>query len=75
MSRHNIIRAWKDEQYRQSLSAAERETMPSSPAGLPERSDGQLMQLPGGLIHPSVLFCPTHFSCDIVTCRLTLICM
>jgi|HubBroStandDraft_6_1064221.scaffolds.fasta_scaffold585000_2 mersacidin/lichenicidin family type 2 lantibiotic len=48
MSRSNIIRAWKDEEYRQSLSVAEREAMPPNPAGLPELSDAQLKQAAGG---------------------------
>lgn len=48
MSTRNIIRAWKDEQYRQSLTAAEKETMPANPAGLPELSDAQLRQTAGG---------------------------
>jgi mersacidin/lichenicidin family type 2 lantibiotic len=42
MSTRNIIRAWKDEEYRQSLSATEKESMPPNPAGLIELSDAQL---------------------------------
>jgi mersacidin/lichenicidin family type 2 lantibiotic len=41
MSRQNIIRAWKDEEYRQSLSATEKETLPPNPAGLPELSEAR----------------------------------
>ncbi|MGA8595260.1 MAG: mersacidin/lichenicidin family type 2 lantibiotic [Bryobacteraceae bacterium] len=51
MSTQNTIRAWKDEEYRRSLSEAERESMPPNPAGLPELSDAQLKQVAGGLWH------------------------
>jgi mersacidin/lichenicidin family type 2 lantibiotic len=66
MSRQNIIRAWKDEKYRQSLSAAERETLPPNPAGLPDLSDAQLKQAAGGkTIDPTSANCPTavQFTC------------
>ena len=33
MSELNVIRAWKDEEYRASLSAAERADSPPNPAG------------------------------------------
>jgi mersacidin/lichenicidin family type 2 lantibiotic len=33
MSELNVIRAWKDEEYRASLSAAERADAPPNPAG------------------------------------------
>jgi mersacidin/lichenicidin family type 2 lantibiotic len=34
MSTQNIIRAWKDESYRASLSEAERAALPANPAGV-----------------------------------------
>ena len=33
MSKQNIIRAWKDETYRRSLSEAERAALPENPVG------------------------------------------
>jgi mersacidin/lichenicidin family type 2 lantibiotic len=39
MNRNQIIRAWKDEDYRLSLSEAERSALPEHPAGLMELSD------------------------------------
>ena len=33
MSKQQIIRAWKDQAYRRSLSAAERAALPENPAG------------------------------------------
>ena len=38
----DIIRAWKDEAYRLSLSAAERAQLPENPAGAVDLSDAQL---------------------------------
>jgi mersacidin/lichenicidin family type 2 lantibiotic len=42
MSNIDIIRAWKDESYRLSLSAAERALLPENPAGPVELSDADL---------------------------------
>ena len=42
MSRVDIIRAWKDEEYRNSLSEAERNALPEHPAGLVEISDADV---------------------------------
>jgi mersacidin/lichenicidin family type 2 lantibiotic len=49
MSHRNIIRAWKDEEYRLSLSAAQRASLPDHPAGLVELSDEQLGAVAGGV--------------------------
>lgn len=48
MSRKNIIRAWKDPEYRASLSAAERAMLPENPAGLVEMTDAEMDSLDGG---------------------------
>ncbi|MBV8228592.1 MAG: mersacidin/lichenicidin family type 2 lantibiotic [Planctomycetaceae bacterium] len=48
MSRLNIIRAWKDEEYRLSLSEAERALLPDHPAGLIEVAEEELDQVSGG---------------------------
>ncbi|HEY0170309.1 MAG TPA: mersacidin/lichenicidin family type 2 lantibiotic [Pyrinomonadaceae bacterium] len=42
MNREQIIRAWKDEEYRAGLSEAERSVMPEHPSGIIELSDAQL---------------------------------
>jgi mersacidin/lichenicidin family type 2 lantibiotic len=69
MSRSNIIRAWKDEEYRRSLSATEREAMPGNPAGLPELSDAQLKQVAGGFGGPTPEVRFTFFLCTrVFTC-------
>jgi mersacidin/lichenicidin family type 2 lantibiotic len=48
MSKRNIIRAWKDVEYRNSLSAEERANLPENPAGLVELGDGALWNAVGG---------------------------
>lgn len=48
MSKIDIIRAWKDESYRQSLSAAQRALVPENPAGPVELYDADLSGAGGG---------------------------
>ena len=48
MNTENIIRAWKDEEYRLSLSTAERVLLPDNPAGLIELTDADLEHIAGG---------------------------
>ena len=49
MSIKNIIRAWKDEDYRLSLSEAERALLPEHPAGLIELSGAEMDGVEGGV--------------------------
>ncbi len=48
MSAENIIRAWKDSEFRNSLSAGERALIPANPAGLIELTDEALDELVAG---------------------------
>lgn len=48
MSHENIIRAWKDAEYRMSLSEEERAQLPENPAGLIELIDAQMSMVGGG---------------------------
>jgi mersacidin/lichenicidin family type 2 lantibiotic len=48
MSNRKIIRAWKDEDFRLSLSESERALLPEHPAGLVELTDQQLGGVAGG---------------------------
>ena len=48
MSKLDVVRAWKDEDYRMSLSEAERRMLPCNPAGLIEISDRDLGAVGGG---------------------------
>jgi mersacidin/lichenicidin family type 2 lantibiotic len=47
----DIIRAWKDEEYRNSLSEAERAALPENPAGLITLTDEELGAVAGGMIN------------------------
>lgn len=48
MAHPDIIRAWKDEEYRAGLSEAERAGLPANPAGLVELSEADIDQAAGG---------------------------
>lgn len=61
MTTLNIIRAWKDEEYRLSLSEAERAALPENPAGLIDLSQTELDEIDGGLPRRTDI-------CSLVTC-------
>jgi mersacidin/lichenicidin family type 2 lantibiotic len=67
MSKDNIIRAWRDPEYRSSLNAYQRAMLPANPAGTID--DGKLAEVAGGSLPLSVLFhCPPDswkFPCTI----------
>jgi len=48
MSKLDIVRAWKDEEYFNRLSASERLLLPENPAGVVELTDQDLQQAEGG---------------------------
>jgi mersacidin/lichenicidin family type 2 lantibiotic len=52
MSHRMTIRAWKDEEYRLSLSDAERSQLPENPVGAVELTDSDLSAAVGGIIRP-----------------------
>jgi mersacidin/lichenicidin family type 2 lantibiotic len=47
MSRIDVIRAWRDAEYRATLSAEELSRLPSNPAGLVELTDEELSRASG----------------------------
>jgi mersacidin/lichenicidin family type 2 lantibiotic len=49
MNAFDIIRAWKDEAYRASLSAAQLAAMPANPAGMIELAETDLDVVVGGV--------------------------
>jgi mersacidin/lichenicidin family type 2 lantibiotic len=49
MSQQDIIRAWKDRNYRESLSQEQRSQLPENPAGVVELSDEVLENIAGGM--------------------------
>lgn len=50
MSHQDIIRAWKDREYRSSLSEVERALLPENPAGLIDLTDTELDAIAGGFV-------------------------
>jgi mersacidin/lichenicidin family type 2 lantibiotic len=66
MSRKHIIRAWKDEDFRNSLSDQERAVLPEHPAGLIELADTELEAAAGGGF-PLTLNCACR-TCDASLC-------
>jgi mersacidin/lichenicidin family type 2 lantibiotic len=48
----DIIRAWKDEEYRNSLSEEQRSQLPENPAGMIELSDEDMGSVVGGRPRP-----------------------
>jgi len=68
MSNINIVRAWKDSAFRNSLSEAERAALPANPAGSIELSDADLGHVAGGIYTLSTCPKPTlRASCDCST--------
>jgi len=71
MSKLDIVRAWKDEEYFDRLSASERSLLPANPAGVVELTDQDLLQAEGGTTFSltlgcnSLVFCPPTLGCTI----------
>lgn len=62
MKKIDVIRAWKDEDYRSSLSAEELASLPANPAGEIELSRAELGKVSGGA---GMVVCgETTLSCD-----------
>ena len=54
MSNIDIIRAWKDENYRNSLSDEQRAQLPQNPAGIIDLSEEEMESIVGGLKNGSL---------------------
>lgn len=54
MSIDEIIRAWKDPRYRESLSSKEQELLPENPAGFMELTEDEQNTLVAGTTMPVV---------------------
>ncbi|MBD2208058.1 mersacidin/lichenicidin family type 2 lantibiotic [Calothrix sp. FACHB-1219] len=68
MSNNDIIRAWKDEDYRNSLSDEQRSQLPENPAGMIELPSEVTETLAGGALTQGIR-CKGHmtnFTCGIV---------
>lgn len=62
----DVVRAWRDEEYRNSLSAEERASLPENPAGLATISDETLRSITGGCCMTTTLQC-SRAVCSCVT--------
>ena len=62
MSQVNVVRAWKEEEYRQSLTEAERAALPENPTGLLDLAEPELEQVAGGawFLIPALPFSEVH---------------
>jgi mersacidin/lichenicidin family type 2 lantibiotic len=57
MSQVNVVRAWKDEEYRRGLTEAERASLPENPAEFFEQTEAQMEQTVGGGFQLNTLYC------------------
>ena len=60
MSREKVIRAWKDKEYRLSLTEAERALLPEHPAGLIELDEADLGRVAGARGYTGGGHCTLH---------------
>jgi mersacidin/lichenicidin family type 2 lantibiotic len=69
MSPVDIIRAWKDPEYRRTLTQAERAMVPEHPAGLSELTDSELAAVRGGWYLSVGVGSPPIKTTETVYCR------
>lgn len=68
MKRIDPIRAWKDEEYRNSLSEEERALLPESPVGVVELSDEDLLSVSGAAEAGGCCTTCVCCTCECCTC-------
>lgn len=75
MSQLDIVRAWKDQEYCESLSETERASLPQNPAGVYELTDAELSGAGGALEDEPIItvtitlpICPTAWTCSLTYC-------
>jgi mersacidin/lichenicidin family type 2 lantibiotic len=74
----DVTRAWKDEAYRESLSAEERCLLPENPAGEIELSEAELEAVYGGAANQGGAGGPaiqTNGYCTLLVCLVSVICL
>ncbi len=65
MSNLDVIRAWRDEEYRLSLCDKQRTALPANPAGAVDLTDFELGSVAGAWTPASVEICHTDFCTEI----------
>ncbi len=55
MAKIDVVRAWKDAAYRESLAPEEQALLPENPAGAIELTDTDLSGVSGGLAEPMTI--------------------
>lgn len=75
MSRVDIVRAWKDAEYNESLGAEERASLPENPAGLVELTDAELATVTGAKWNSATTQCPVYTYCSSGCNSATIVCM
>jgi mersacidin/lichenicidin family type 2 lantibiotic len=74
MSKIDIVRAWKDEEYFMRLSETERSLLPENPVGIIEVKDQDLLQAEGGTTFSLTLGCDSLILCPFTLgCTVTII--
>jgi len=61
----DVVRAWKDEEYRSSLTEDQRAQLPENPAGMIDLTDEAINEVVGGLTFPGItklLGCGKHLT-------------
>jgi mersacidin/lichenicidin family type 2 lantibiotic len=61
MTNNEIVRSWKDDDYRLGLHSGELAFMPGNPAGLIELGDNELLEVDGG-VTPTVVILTAYIS-------------
>ncbi len=67
MSKIDIVRAWKDEEYHLSLTEAQRASLPANPAGAIELTEIELSSVAGG-ITTGMCSSSSTTSCKLIQC-------
>jgi mersacidin/lichenicidin family type 2 lantibiotic len=74
MSKLDIVRAWKDEEYLNKLSESERSLLPANPVGIIELSDQDLVQAEGGTTISLTFGCFSYITyCSLTFCTVTIL--
>ena len=74
MNKADIIRAWKDEEFRASLTDEERSSLPEHPSGVIELLDSELTAASGAFDTEGLVTfgcCHTGWGCTLWGCRPT----